>query len=199
MTYKQKSEIKGSKIYTNGAIGFSGPPGTGKSVIGKLIAEALNIPFFDLDDLIAEKAGVKTTKEIINNDGLPKFKQIQHLCLREIFQKNSQKYVLSFGGHTTYSDCDVELIAKNKALVEKHLFNICLIPSDDVNEVVDILWPRQNDGKRETGSDTSDKYRLYVQDLIPQYIEVADLVIFTHNSSVDDIVTIIMNNIMRRP
>ena len=96
MTYTQKVEIKGSKSYKSGAIGFSGPPGTGKSTIGKIIANKLNIPFYDLDDLIAEKANVKTTKEIINNEGLPKFKQIQHLCFQEVFQKDDQEYVLFF-------------------------------------------------------------------------------------------------------
>jgi len=197
MTYKQKPEIKGLKSYANGAIGFSGPPGTGKSTIGKLVAKKLNIPFFDLDDLIAKKGGVKTTKEIINNDGLPKFKRIQHLCFKEVFRNNSQKYVLSFGGHITRSGCDSELIAQNKALIKKHIFNICLIPSDDVNEVVDILWPRQNDGKRETGSDNSNQYRSYVQNLVPQYIETADQVVFTHNASIDDIVSMIMNDIIR--
>ncbi|MBD3331080.1 AAA family ATPase [Candidatus Peregrinibacteria bacterium] len=197
MTYKQDPEIKSSKLYTNGAIGFSGPPGTGKSIIGKLIAKELNMPFFDLDDLIAKKAGVKTTKKIINNNGLPKFKQIQHSCFKEVFRNNDQEYILSFGGHTTYPDCDPELIAKNKTLVKEHLFNICLIPSDDINEIVDILWPRQNDGKRETGSNTSDQYRLYVQNLSPQYIKTADLVVFTHNASIDDIATIILNELKK--
>lgn len=165
MTYEQKPAIKGSKLYTNGSIGFSGPPGTGKSTIGKLVAKELNIPFFDLDDQIAEKAGVKTTKEIINNNGLPRFKQIQHACFREVFQNNTNEFVLSFGGHTTRPGHDSRLIADNKALVKEHLFNICLIPSDDIDEIADILWPRQKDNKREISCDTADQYRLYVKDL----------------------------------
>jgi len=198
MTYKQEVEIKGSKSYKGGAIGFSGPPGTGKSTIGKIIADKLNIPFYDLDDLIAEKANVKTTKKIINNEGLPKFKQIQHLCFKEIFQKDNQKYVLSFGGHTTYKGCDPNLIDKNKTLISDNLFNICLIPSDDIKEVVDILWPRQNDGKRETGSNNAEEYRQYIQGLMPQYIQSADKVVFTHASSINDTVSTIMNDIIRR-
>ena len=197
MKYKQKPEIKGSKKYTNGAIGFSGPPGTGKTTIGKQVANELNIPFFDLDDLISDKAGVKTTREIIINDGLPKFKQIQNICFKDVFQNNTNKFVLSFGGHTTKPGCDSRLIAENKDLVKEHLFNICLIPSDDINEVVAILWSRQKDGKRETGCDTADQYRLYVQDLIPQYIKAADLVIFTHNVSIDDTVSIIMSDVLK--
>jgi shikimate kinase len=196
MTHQQIPEIKGSKLYTGGAIGFSGPPGTGKSTIGKIIANRLNILFYDLDDLIAEKAKVKTTKEIINNDGLPKFKQIQHSYFKEIFEKVNQNYVLSFGGHTTYNDCDPKLIAKNQFLVQKHLFNICIIPSDDIDEIVDILWTRQNDGKRETGCRNSKQYHQYVQDLIPQYVELADKVVFTHNSSIKDTIEIILKEIL---
>ncbi len=52
MTYKREIEIKDSNLYTDGAISFSGPSGTGKSIIGKLVAEDLNMPFYDLDDLI---------------------------------------------------------------------------------------------------------------------------------------------------
>jgi len=196
MTYQQIPEIKGSKLYTGGAIGFSGPPGTGKSTIGKIIANKLNIPFYDLDDLITKKAGVKTTKEIINNDGLPKFKQTQHLCFKDVFQKDNQNYVLSFGGHTTNKNHDSKLIAQNQSLVQKHLFNICLIPSGDIDEIVDILWSRQNDGKRETGCDNSNQYRQYVQNLIPQYIELADKVVFTHNASIDDTIEIILKEIL---
>ena len=196
MTYHQKLEIRGSKLHAGGAIGFSGPPGTGKSTIGKIIADKLNILFYDLDDLIAKKAGVKTTKEIINNDGRPKFKQIQNLCFKDIFQKDNQEYVLSFGGHTTYEGCDPELIAQNQFLVQKHLFNIYLIPSDDINEIVDILWTRQNDGKRETGCSNSNQFRQYVLDLMPQYMELADKVVFTHNSSINDTIEIILKEIL---
>ena len=103
----------------------------------------------------------------------------------------------SFGGHTTYEGCDPKLINENKDLIGKHLFNICLIPSDDINEVVDILWPRQNDGKRETGSDNANQYRQYIQNLVPQYIQRADKVVFTHASFVDDTVLAIMNDIIR--
>jgi shikimate kinase len=196
MTYQQKPEIKGLKLYAGGAIGFSGHPGAGKSIIGKIIADKLNIPFYDLDDLITKKARVKTTKEIINSDGLPKFKQIQHLCFKDIFQKGNQKYILSFGGHTTYNDCDPKLINQNRSLIQKHLFNICLIPSDDIDEVVDILWSRQDDGKRETRCNNPDQYRQYIQNLMPQYIKLADKVVFTHNASINDTIEIILKEIL---
>jgi len=34
-----------------------GPPGSGKSTVGKYLAERLNARFFDLDEVIAERAG----------------------------------------------------------------------------------------------------------------------------------------------
>jgi len=197
MIYKQEPESKSSRAYSGGAIGFSGPPGAGKSTIGKLVAKELKIPFFDMDDLIAKKAGYKTSGEVVNNDGLLKFKEIQHSCFKEVSQDKSQKFVLSFGGHINRPEYDPEQIAGNKILLKENLFNICLIPSDNLDEVADILWPRQNDGKRETGSDTEGQYRLYVQNSIPQYIEAADQVVFTHNASIDDVVTIIMSDVIR--
>ena len=54
------------------------------------------------------------------------------------------------------------------------------------------MWSRQNDGKRETGCKTKKEHYTYVEGLIPQYIKVADLVVFTHAATIVDTVEGIM-------
>ena len=45
-----------------------GPPGSGKSTVGKLLADGLGLRFTDLDLLIAEKSG-KSIPEIFDSEG----------------------------------------------------------------------------------------------------------------------------------
>ena len=187
MIHKRKTEIKGSKLYTNGAIGFSGPPGTGKSTIGKLVAKELNIPFFDLDDLIAQEAGLKTTKEVIEKEGFPFFWKVENFCLKKVIQKK-EKYVLSFGG--TICSPKNPYSKENQALAKK-LFTICLLPSKDLSESVKILWPRQHNNKRFTAEDPA-KLEKRIKDRMPGYIKSADRIIYTYYSPVEKIVSIIL-------
>ena len=53
-----------------------GMPGTGKSVVGRALAERLHYEFIDADDLIVESTG-KTLPEILRKDGLEKFLSIE--------------------------------------------------------------------------------------------------------------------------
>ncbi|MBQ8390511.1 MAG: shikimate kinase [Oscillibacter sp.] len=49
-----------------------GMPGTGKSVVGRALAERLNFTFLDVDDVIMEAAGKKLS-EILRGEGLEAF------------------------------------------------------------------------------------------------------------------------------
>ena len=52
-----------------------GMPGTGKSTVGKALAERLGYEFVDADDLIVQTTG-KTLPEILRQDGLEAFYKI---------------------------------------------------------------------------------------------------------------------------
>ena len=53
-----------------------GMPGTGKSVVGRALAERLNYTFVDADDLIVSATG-KTLPEILRTEGLEAFLSIE--------------------------------------------------------------------------------------------------------------------------
>src|ERR1700736_4013888 len=58
--------------------------GSGKTTIGRHLADRLWQPFVDVDDLIVKKAG-KSIKEIFEKDGEPAFRQmeleaVKHVC-----------------------------------------------------------------------------------------------------------------------
>lgn len=181
-----------SKKYVSGPIVLSGPPGIGKSTIGKKVAEEMNIPFFDLDDIIAERDGAKTTKEIINEKGLQYFWNLCHLCLKDTFQKKEGSYILAFGGGPTVHMEEGDLKDKNKLLAKKYAFTVCLLPSSNLDESVKILWPRQNDDKRETGVKSSNHLHSYLKARFPQYIQDADRIVYTQHDSIGKIVSTII-------
>ena len=53
-----------------------GMPGTGKSVVGRALADRLGYTFVDVDDLIAAEAG-KTLPEILRSEGLDSFVELE--------------------------------------------------------------------------------------------------------------------------
>lgn len=54
-----------------------GMPGTGKSTVGKALAERFGYDFVDADDLIVQTTG-KTLPEILRQDGLEAFYKIEN-------------------------------------------------------------------------------------------------------------------------
>ena len=47
-----------------------GMPGTGKSVVGRALAERLRYEFVDVDDLIIEAAGEETLADVLRKRGV---------------------------------------------------------------------------------------------------------------------------------
>jgi shikimate kinase len=73
-------------------IGFMG---TGKTTVGRLVAEALHFDFFDTDELIQSHTG-KNITEIFAQDGEPAFRKLERQVIRELSVKT--KAVISTGG-----------------------------------------------------------------------------------------------------
>ena len=53
-----------------------GPPGAGKTSVGKLLAAGLGVPFTDTDDLVADVAG-KPIGDVFVEDGEPVFRELE--------------------------------------------------------------------------------------------------------------------------
>jgi shikimate kinase len=53
-----------------------GPPGAGKSTVGRLLADRIGVDFTDVDDLIVARAG-RSISEIFITDGEPVFRELE--------------------------------------------------------------------------------------------------------------------------
>ncbi|WP_179776058.1 shikimate kinase [Amycolatopsis endophytica] len=74
---------------------IAGPPGSGKSTVGPLLAEHLGVPFRDSDDDIVARAG-RVIADIFAEDGEPAFRALEEEVIAEALAEHHG--VLSVGG-----------------------------------------------------------------------------------------------------
>ena len=90
--------------------------GSGKSTIGKLLAEKLQLDFDDLDSYIESKSDA-TIPEIFKEHGEIYFRKIEHDYLNEIL-KNKRRLVLATGGGTPcYSGNMHSMLVQSDAVI----------------------------------------------------------------------------------
>ncbi|TSD94634.1 shikimate kinase [Skermania sp. ID1734] len=77
-----------------------GPPGAGKSTIGRRLARALGVDLYDTDAVIEKQAG-RTISDIFAQDGEPEFRRIEEDVIRQALR--DQRGVVSLGGGAVLS------------------------------------------------------------------------------------------------
>ena len=102
-----------------------GPSGTGKSTIGKLLADNLKLPFIDLDQVIEVEVG-KSIPQIMDMQGEPAFRDLESVALKNLANEES---VVALGGGALLRDENcrfaqangkvILLMAEIPALVER--------------------------------------------------------------------------------
>lgn len=99
---------------------LAGPPGTGKTTLGRLCAKLLGYTLVDTDEEISKQTG-KSIAEIFSTQGEDVFRDIESNTLAKIIKyKNS---VISLGGGTLLSDI-------NRSIAKDHGVLICLRASE---------------------------------------------------------------------
>ncbi len=103
---------------------------TGKTTVGKLLAEQLDYEYVDTDELIVERSG-QTVAEIFREKGEAAFREMEATVSRELGDKEG--LVISTGGH-------LMLDAANAAALSKRGRVFCLVATPK-----EILQRIQND------------------------------------------------------
>lgn len=91
-----------------------GPPGAGKSTVGKALAEQLSLEFLDTDSLIEQSTG-KTITDIFVVDGEPVFRAIELQTLATVLR--SENAIVSLGGGAPISEEAQSLISQSNSWV----------------------------------------------------------------------------------
>ena len=98
-------------------ITLTGFMGSGKTTVGKVLADFLGCPFLDLDDLIVKKAG-KSIPEIFEQDGEPAFRELEARLLRLTVAKYAESTaVLALGGGAILAPASAALLREKTVCI----------------------------------------------------------------------------------
>jgi shikimate kinase len=104
------------------SIALIGFMGTGKTVVGKILAAKLGKEFIEMDTLIAKKAG-KTIPVIFRDEGETAFRELEIEATREIAGRKNA--VIACGGGVVLNKINIDRLAKECVIV-------CLAASEAV-------------------------------------------------------------------
>jgi shikimate kinase len=90
--------------------------GSGKTTVGKRIAQELGYAFVDSDDVVASTAG-KSVREIFAQDGEAVFRQCESEAIKSVLADRQSSVVLATGGGAVISSDNRSLISEQAAHV----------------------------------------------------------------------------------
>jgi shikimate dehydrogenase len=95
-------------------IALIGMPGSGKSTVGRILAQAMGRPFADIDGQIEAAAG-KSIPQVFADDGEETFRRLETRILAEEAKKSGM--VLATGGGVVTRPENLDLLRQNSLIV----------------------------------------------------------------------------------
>jgi shikimate kinase len=133
--------------------------GSGKSTVGRIVAEALGWEFVDLDHAVAERVGL-SIPEIFEFAGEPYFRDLERRELLDALDGPEERVVSCGGG--------IVIDPRNRVRLME-------VPTVFLWEDADVLYRRtRGPGRPLRGTNFEDFVRRYSERL-PYYLEVASL------------------------
>ena len=158
------------------SIALIGFMGTGKTAVGKALAERLGKEFIELDALIEKKAG-KPIPEIFAQDGEIAFRELEIAAARAVaWRKN---VVVACGGGIVLNRINIDRLKQEGVIVY-------------LTATPGVIWKRVSRGAGGRPLLDVDNPRLRIQEMLkfrkPLYEHAADIIIDTSKLDVNSVV-----------
>lgn len=164
------------------SIALIGFMGTGKTAVGKALAEKLGKKFIELDALIEKQAG-KPIPEIFAQDGEIAFRELEIAAAREVAGKKN--VVIACGGGIVLNKINIDRLKQECVIVY-------------LKATTAVIWRRVSHADGRPLLDV-DNPRLRIRELlkfrIPLYEHAADITVDTSKLDVDGVVTEILRSL----
>lgn len=156
--------------------------GAGKSSVGKMLAERLNISFIEMDEII-ENENKMTISDIFEEYGEAHFRELEKDLVKRISKDNS--CVISTGGGVVLDEENVKLLGKNGILIslmarEKVIYERIknetqrpLLKTENILQKIKEMLDYRRPFYEKAGHciDTSDRSKEEVVEEILEYVE----------------------------
>ena len=162
------------------SIALIGFMGTGKTAVGKTLAQRLGREFVELDALIEQKAG-KTIPEIFQREGEVAFRELEIEVTKEVSRKKN--VVIACGGGIVLNQINIDRLKKENLIVY-------------LTASLEIILKRTSSDKNERPLLTANDKALQVKRLLqfrePFYERAADITIDTTELDINSVAEQIM-------
>lgn len=158
--------------------------GTGKTAVGKALADKLQVPFFDADAFLEARAGT-TIQEMVSEKGWPFFRQMEREIIRELSGKTG--CVIATGGGAVMDPDNVNRLAQHGFFV--------LLKADIETMIRRVQGDAASTGRRPAllGTDIYEETRTMIEKRMPTYERVAEFCVDTTHRSIDEVVDMIVS------
>jgi shikimate kinase len=153
--------------------------GTGKSAVGRLLADRLNLAFYDADELVENRGG-QSIQEMVAAKGWEFFREREKDVIREL--SGIDEAVIATGGGAVLDPENVRLLKQKGRLI--------WLDADAQTVIARMQADTNNEQRRPslTGSEPADETFAVMAARAPFYREAADLCVDTSGKSLDEIV-----------
>lgn len=157
------------------SIALIGFMGTGKTTVGRVVAEKMGMEFIEMDSLIERMTG-KPVPRIFEQDGEPRFRELEVEVTRQVSAQNG--VIVSCGGGVALNKINVDCLKRGGALL------VLLTASPET-----ICRRLENDGERPLlkVADPMARIRELLSAREPFYEQAADVAIDTTGLGADDV------------
>ena len=158
---------------------LTGFMGSGKSSVGKIVAELLGYRFIDLDSEIVAAAGC-SINDIFARDGEQAFRTLESSCLKQILSAGAGSVVAAGGGAV--------ISAQNRSLMRNH--GVVINLKVNLGQVLDRL--KGCSDRPLLAVDDAEERANSLMNEREQFYADADIRIDTDGKSVEDVAAVIL-------